>query len=76
MSALDQEALTVDLLLTGLSGDGAPLDAPFAGPVTEHEKNAKVKTALEQARGNKAAAIWLLGITCTGLYKKIHRFRL
>jgi len=76
VSAPDQEALSVDLLpaevVSGISLSGTPVGAP----VREQDETAAVKAALEQAHGNKAAAARLLGITRTGLYKKMRRLGL
>ena len=76
VSAPDQKALSVDLLPAEV-GSGISLSGtPVVAPVREQDESAAVKAALEQAHGNKAAAARLLGITRTGLYKKIRRLGL
>jgi PAS domain S-box-containing protein len=76
VSAPVQEALTVDLLPAEVAFAVASPKTPALAMVSGQDEIAIVKIALEQSRGNKAAAARLLGITRTGLYKKMKRLRL
>jgi two-component system, NtrC family, response regulator HydG len=76
VSTPDQKAITVDLL----PADLPPIEVKGDTKVVAHDikvgEVAQVKAALVQAGGNKAAAARLLGITRTGLYKKLRRLGL
>ncbi len=78
VSVPDQTTIAADLLpaeLTPMDNEGkSQRNAPDSG--VKQDETAVVKAALVQAGGNKAAAARVLGITRTGLYKKMRRLGL